>query len=335
MKMINTLFFPGTKPDKELFLKVNPLLGGVIFYSLVKDEVGEKNLPGGWYSHVPVPLGPEKERFTRMVNDLRINQADYYSGLIATLSESSKYDTDESSVWKLISRLHHGDRGAVEEQMVKDKLWQARLVLSLADILTEEMRDVDSGLADVSRKEKELFKALHGDYTASENLARLRGPHKALRAGHPVSDDILMAAWGTLYALDEKDYDILLTDCESCAGLFFDRWSAKADSGLLKVFETGLADDEDVAEINGYSEVLKNLRTVISGPVGSGTVAGLRDAGTKYQNIIADNGIKTTSLLEMYLLTGCSAKEVFARISGVKPISIGHDSFLVGVVKQC
>ncbi len=185
--------------------------------------------------HAPSPLGDDLERFTNLINDIKSRKDDYASQLSAlTLAAMSPYPgkEDGDSRQEIISALLNNGQlysGRQKEQKTLE-LWQARLVLTIGEILDCEEEDIARQLAAIKDEEAELFKELHGkendsgDENPFEELALIRG-----NIAPPTSGNIQkrFLSWKQLYREGSPPCDLLLTSSRDTA----DR--------ILESFDTG------------------------------------------------------------------------------------------------
>ncbi|MBU0479602.1 MAG: hypothetical protein KKG47_00740 [Proteobacteria bacterium] len=335
MNMLEALFFPGTIIPGNLPGKISWLVDRLSYYQVIENEITpEGGFPDGCHPYTPVPLGPEKNLFVRMLADLKANQADYYGGLLSFISTAARYDVDESSVWSLVSRLHRGDARKEGGRKAADRLWQARLILKLAEILADEEREVGLVLNDVRRKERELFVALHGDEAGVEDSDDDLIPAPAApTAGRHLNEHVLLAAWGCLHALDPAESSFLVTDNDGCAGLLLDLWERKMGREPERLFEAGLPERAGAEGDPCQAEARKKLQQALAAIAGGRSTAGVHDVWEAHGKDLACDGPAGSSSMEVFLLEGGSVPDLFGQISGVKPVRTS-DRCLVGIIRS-
>lgn len=218
MNTLETLYFPDTVlPAHRQF----PL---ALFFSRVHllqpvedDETGARDSVSATESypfmekdfcqvHTPAPLGADRDRFLHLVNDIK-NRKDNYVEQLSYLSLASLSDPaqrDDQSGQTIISSLLQGvDR---DSQARDESLWQARLVLSIAETLDCEEEELVRQLAAIDDQEIALFRSLQGEIIESgeedagddpfQELLELR---QKLNQPRPGMIKKRLRAWSRLY----------------------------------------------------------------------------------------------------------------------------------------
>ncbi|MEN8134932.1 MAG: hypothetical protein ABFS18_05280 [Thermodesulfobacteriota bacterium] len=333
MNMLSGLYFPGTGPNKELFYSLLCLLAKIDFYQIVADDGSNDGSPY-WEGHVVMPLGEDRDRFLAMIRDIKAHAADFYGGYLSALSADSLIDRDESSVWQLVASLHGENREADRDPVLTEKLWQARLILKLAEILTEERADINRGLTDLNRAEQAVFEALKGEHDDQADDDEVL-PTAALkigggRAGGKIKH--LLKAWGALFVMDSTQHSLLVTDSEDAAAILFDAWEelsgerpqllVELDLPVVESIEAMAAARVESAEAG--TAVSNGLQDILAGDGVSG-IANLKTAAELWQNKVGAED-RRNCRLDIYLLVGHSLREVWGRISGMAVAADGDGS---------
>ncbi len=135
------------------------------------------------------PLGEDRERFLYLINDIKNRKDDYAAQLshvtLASMSETKSKGGEARH--QILSTLlgRTPQNSAQSDDAEKDKLWQARLVLKIAEILDREEEEVAQALLHLEESEDTIFSQLKGENDKeSENLytnmtkitAKLRKP---------------------------------------------------------------------------------------------------------------------------------------------------------------
>ena len=328
MNMMRGLYFPGTGPKKEVFCSLLCLLDKVDFYQIVEKEEADGCGNDGaayWESHVVLPLGEDRDRFLAMIRDIKTHAADFYGGYLAALSDDSLVDRGESSVWQLVANLHGESEASNHDQVLTEKLWQARLVLKLAEILTEERAEIADGLTEFGRKERAVFNALKGglgdsgecDEVFRTNDLNIAPSQDGTHVGH------LLKAWGALFVMDTNKHSFMVTDSEDGAAILFDAWEELSAEQPQLLVELDLPFVESVAAMEGIRDELEaagtvtreGLKEILEGDTVSVT-ANLKMAVELWQSKVATMECRKWGL-DIYLSQGHSLREVWGRISGM------------------
>jgi hypothetical protein len=346
MNMLSGLYFPGTGPKKELFCSLLGLLDKVDFYQIVAEE---ETAGGGndgspyWEGQVVLPLGEDRDRFLEMIRDIKAHAADFYGGYLSALSADSLVDRDESSVWQLVASLHGENKESDQDPVLTEKLWQARLILQLAEILAEEQADINKGLTDLNRAEQAVFNAMKGELDDSADDDEVFPASGQEIGGGQAGGKIkhLLKAWGVLFVMDSKQQSLLVTDSEDAAAILFDGWEEFYGERPQLLVELDLPETESIAAMAASRDELaeagtaarKALQDILAGDEASG-IANLETAAELWQNKAAAMAGRKCRLA-IYLLPGHSLREVLGRISGmaVAEAADGNQSSMVAVLK--
>jgi hypothetical protein len=147
---------------------------------------------------------------------------------------------DERSVRSIVQAL--GGRPAAEAEGAKaaarEELWQARLLLRLAEILNQEEQELQEELAAISIKEQELFEALKGE---PEIAFALPGLQQSI-SRPPVRPEILVRAWARLFLADPRQdsHTILVSGQPDAVELLFDANEALSGKRPARLFRIPL-----------------------------------------------------------------------------------------------
>lgn len=156
--------------------------------------------------HTPCPLGDSRGRFLHLVEDIRNRKDDYaaqLSSLTLAARTRSAENNEDSETSILSSLLSPGVLEAQAEQQEKEeRLWQARLVLAIGEILDIEDEEIARNLALLEDEQAGLFKELHGDGEATEEdspFAELSQLESHLFSPHSGNINGRFNGWKTLY----------------------------------------------------------------------------------------------------------------------------------------
>jgi len=333
MNMLNALFFPEAVPKEDLFGRLSLLLDRIVYYQVAEEGAVDRGTP--WEGYVPVPMGDDRDRFLRLIEDIKRHGAEFYSGQLSSLSGALSDSYDDTTVSSLVASLQ-GKRGVGEVAEARAKtarLWQARLFLKLAEILAVEEVEIDRSLAAIGTKEKNLFGAIHGDLAEPEDDDLQETAGVSLCGKLPVNSERLLDAWGNLFAEDPREYDVLVTDNDDAAATVFDIFEKQAGKTPRFLAETTMPGcghrrfrDESVevmrALTNSRQVIVGCLREVLAGEnidAASRRLASGTEMWSKTMAVLADNRHEGQSVLAFYWLAGCSLKDVFRKICGMSP----------------
>lgn len=126
--------------------------------------------------HTPYPLLEDRDRFLRLLKDIETRKDDYaaqLSGLTLAAMSSNSQDTQKGRSSLISEILTPKEVREDEEKLAQEeKLWRARLVLAIAEILDREEEEVAVAMAILEQEEEDLYAALQGedDNGGAENL---------------------------------------------------------------------------------------------------------------------------------------------------------------------
>ena len=216
MTKLTALRFPDTllttaSVSQELFI-----FDRIDFYQSTESEsddnldpLADLNLCAGY---PPAPLGDDLERFMMLLRELKGHEDEFSSGLLSSLTLDYMGNRDGEKTWELISSLHRqGKTGKDKKTQNREEiLWQARLLLKLAEIIQREQEAMEISMASVADQERDLFRQLKdGDINDLDEPLAVK-PATAARPSGRIGP--LLKAWGQLFLEDRKAHGILTTN---------------------------------------------------------------------------------------------------------------------------
>ena len=184
MNTLDTLYFPDT------VLPIHEQLPLALFFNTIhllqpvekdeKEDQDEPSDPGSYpftemgfcQEHTPSRLGADRDRFLHLIHDIRTKKDAYVEQLsyLTLASLSVPVTRGDNSKQMILSSLLRGmeqqDTDARDEQERLD-LWQARLVLKIAEILDQEEKELALQLTGIDDREIALFRGLQGEIRVS------------------------------------------------------------------------------------------------------------------------------------------------------------------------
>ena len=159
----------------------------------------------------PAPLGDDLERFGMLISEMKGHEGEFYSGVLSSMTLEYLENRDEEKTWELISSLQRqGERGKDRKRSDREEiLWQARLLLKLAEIIQIEEEEMEAAMASVADLERNLFRQLKDGDTGDPRESF--SPRPAAAARPPVRTAPLLKAWGHLFLEDSRAHGILTT----------------------------------------------------------------------------------------------------------------------------
>lgn len=153
--------------------------------------------------HTPIPLADDRDRFLRLVEDISHRKDEYAAQLSSlTIAEMSSPVSQKSGEqrYELISSLLSSDNsGEPDAARHNVELWQARLVLAIAEILDREEEDLQQHLQILDSQELEMLRKLQGETDGAEDpFAQLEEIQAHLLLARPGEMKKRFTAWLTL-----------------------------------------------------------------------------------------------------------------------------------------
>jgi len=254
MNSLNSLFFPGTDiysirqyPLFLLFQKIhlirpvenNPVDAG--------DESTDSFIKSGFcQEHTPCPLGEHRNRFLHLVTDIKNRQDDYAAQLssLVLASQSAPPLIDEDSEQAIMSSLLPPEESQAKDTKAKallaekeGKLWQARLVLAIGEILDQEEEEIARNLAILEDDQADLFKDLHGDLEEMEEdspFAELSQLESNLGAANSGNIKKRFNGWKALFQEgDMPACEIFLTTSQDAGDILLELYEKKTNQSAI------------------------------------------------------------------------------------------------------
>ncbi|MFT5730288.1 MAG: hypothetical protein ACI8PB_004466 [Desulforhopalus sp.] len=202
MNSLKTVLFPATVihsirqyPIFLLFSQIN-IISAVESHEKESPEESTDTFINSGLCQVdtPCPLGENLDRFLHLVTDIRTRKDDYAAQLssLTLAAMSSSQNSGEESERAIINEfITPRDVSAEEKQQAHEaKLWQARLVLAIGEILDRDEEEIARNLSMVDDDTSGLFNALRGDNEDFEQdspfaeLSQLTGNFSAIHSGN-------------------------------------------------------------------------------------------------------------------------------------------------------
>jgi len=168
--------------------------------------------------YAPAPLGEDLNRFNRLLHELENSRPDDLARLFASakspIATGEVRDKTETTSGGVLDALYT-DTAQTAHIQYKERLWQARLVLKLAEFFDRREREVREGLSHISSTEKKIFSFLEGDDdTDQEDLKQSSDLEQLVRQTdfsdvHSTGTSSMLAslrlkAWSELFLIDSS-----------------------------------------------------------------------------------------------------------------------------------
>jgi hypothetical protein len=286
MQSLNSLYFPETVLPRHLrnclllFPDTLHLLQPVESDEENRDDSPDNDIfmeQSICQVHTPSLLGKDRKRFLGLIEEIRTRKdgfAEQLSSLtLAHLSKEQGYgDHNRQAIMTtLLDGQVPGDSES-EEETKKAVLWQARLVLALAEILDKEEAELATTLSDIDDTELALFQELKGETTGTteeENpFAELMRIKANLSQPRPGTIKRRIEAWKTLYASGTlpENFWLWMTNQEEAAELLINSYEVESGRDavpllLLDLPEQMYMREKDALEsIKHFQEKSRDIR---------------------------------------------------------------------------
>ncbi|WP_417912171.1 hypothetical protein [Candidatus Electronema sp. TJ] len=216
--------FPDTLPkDRLLFPLVQFFVETVHTLPVENSQPGPEELPpfadallvqGLLRFHCPAPLGAERERFLALIAELRQRPGDY-----AALALAGNREAESSNAIISAVQRQAGQNGLKDGDGQAAALWQARLVLKLAELAARQEEELRQSLCRIARREQEILSQLRDADGESVQDHAAQAPPDSRRTR------LRLKAWRTLNSLgspppvgafvtaDQEAFELLLEEC--------------------------------------------------------------------------------------------------------------------------
>lgn len=328
MNLKTILIPPLSVPRERLFRQLLIVFDEICLYAASEDTCRQEDFYSRQHlirHYAPVPFADDLEKFQHLISDISANRSEYYNG--GVFSMSTAMHVDEEAVWDLVSRIMAPENSADKKL---DALTQARLLLRLSEIMTDEEEEINTSLQQVEQRTASMLGALQNT-TAATTAAP---PLTAHEAGGPAIQQL--KAWIYLFMADHevnRPWTAAPASRETFE-LLADYYSRELDKGPSLVCRLPLPNCE--GEKNKYLErrnkirqtgsqtlqaLEKELRSLSQGaPVNKPLMDKLT---AEWETVINDYEVSAAGL-EIYLFKDVSLPELLGRVinqpSGQQPL---------------
>ncbi len=248
MQSLNSLYFPETILPRHQRNTLLLLPDSLHFLQPIeKDESVNDDLfmeKGICQVHTPSPLKKDRDRFLSLIREIqehKSSNAEQFSSLtLAALSESQQRgDQNHRTIMTSLLDGRTIENAEDDDDQQEAKLWQARLILTLAEILDKEEAELAENFSDIDETELNIFQELRGEMDAGAGIeeeqddpfAALTRIRAKMNQQRPGTIKRRLQAWKTFYASGtvpepfwfwmsslEEAGDLLISDYEEASG---------------------------------------------------------------------------------------------------------------------
>lgn len=207
----SAILFPDTVPNEPALFPLVQVFQPVVYCQPVENDpaVMEKKslMLDEFLSHslcrrvFPAPLGPDRDRFLRLISDLHHRGDDYAAQLasvsLASIGTAGAADAESKGaiLTSLLKRHGIGRTGSDKKSMI---LWQSRLILKLGELYDDSQLALRTEMERIREREKDLIAELRRESEHSYSLT------EKLYSGSVEDEDqrlLRLKAWARIFAL--------------------------------------------------------------------------------------------------------------------------------------
>ena len=220
--------FPDTLPRDKVLFPLVQVLPRIVYYQPVEEQTAVDSCSPLGQSlitadrlllHIPAPLGQDRNRFLALIHDITQRGGDYMAQLAQlSLAGMTRGQRAMESRPSIISTLLGQSGITGQNQDITDlALWQARLVLKLAEQFEREQKELEKQLEKITCQQNGLVRELREEDNEDEIFSLTRSLQ-----GHIHQQDQLTwlrcKAWTRLFCLGSSrmEPDLLITTHSDC-----------------------------------------------------------------------------------------------------------------------
>ncbi|MDH3327929.1 MAG: hypothetical protein OEM01_01715 [Desulfobulbaceae bacterium] len=336
MKRHSAVLFPETVPDHQILFPLLLVFQPLVYCQPVENDQQEEICSPlcaeffrqALYQPVfPAPLGPDKERFMRLLSDLRHRGDDYAAQLshvsLASLGSVSRKEPETKGTILANLLKSHGIQ-QVKSDRIAMILWQARLILKLGEFFDDDQRMLRKEMEKISVREKglifDLRKESEHSFSLTEQLFSVSSEDDGLQR-------LRLKAWARIFALGSAGPEkpsVFITRNNDALERLAEEYERMKGSSPEKIISLLLP-----ANANGASPAVEQLKKF------SGDVEDFLDqfytqlSGSSRESNLQEKKGAWEDLLEQYFPAGnCGRKELnLYRFDQVSAPGLFLDSF--------
>ncbi len=318
MNLKTILIPPLSIPRERLFRQFLIIFDEIFLYAASEDTCRHDDFYSQQHlirRYAPVPFAEDLENFQHLIRDISSHRDEYYGGGIFSMSKAAR--VDEEAVWDLVSRIM-APKNSEDKKL--NALTQARLLLRLSEIMTDEEEEINNSLRQVEQRTASMLSALQNTAPETTTAPLLA----ASEAGGPAIQQL--KAWIHLFMADKKT-DRPWTAAPASRETFellADYYSRKLDKGPRLICRLPLPDcegdnDKYLERRNKIrqagSQTLQGLEKELHGlSQGAPVNKPLMDKLTAEWEDIMNNYEAGTADLKIYLFKDVSLPELLGRV---------------------
>ncbi len=287
MKTLNSLYFPDTTLYSEAQYPPLLLIDKLHYLSPVEQtknpDLNDIFVEQGFCQvHTPLPLKDDRERFLHLLTDIQSRKDDYrdqlksltIAGILAKKAPADEEKTSLVSSLLQDNKINSSQDGLTEKEQAA--IWQARLILSLAEILDREEAELAEHLSFWDEQEMQVFRELQGDDEHEEDnpFQELMEIQQKINTPNPAMMTNRCRAWSILAGKEAfKDFPVWLVTREDAAFFLFDAYQKETGTEpyLCDMLNFPVSIGRDFPFVtdslnkfkNSYSEILSSITEIL------------------------------------------------------------------------
>jgi hypothetical protein len=212
--------------------------------------------------HNPAPLGEDRERFLRLIEDIGNRKDDYAAQLsaltVAAMSASDAETSGEKRYQIVSSMLGKPAASLKDESKPQLELWQSRLVLAISEILKKEEEELRQELQLLDAQEMEMFKSLQGDAAPDESdpFSEVQRISAQLKSARPRAMKMRFRSWLSLMrAGTMPTTSLLLASSVDAGDQLVIEYEKRHDGSVRPILELNLPERIEAGPVHVISQI--------------------------------------------------------------------------------
>ncbi len=340
MKALSPLYFPDTIIDSTIGLPLASCFE-TIYCLCPIDDLSDTTLESSTdpfmdtdfcQVHIPCPLTEEdRQGFVHLLKEIRTHGSDFIDQLkmmtLASITDHGRQRAESSG--GILSALFAGTESVKKQEDKKTalELWQARLLLKLAEIIDREEKQLSEQMSSIDTMQTEMLSNLQGKGDGNSNdpsLSKLKAQTKPLSS---ITENHRFRAWLTLFSHWASDeIPVWISHRKSAVEGLFETYEKMSNRGVEELFSLSLpALGTDTAEsgiktlnefrkrtVSLHAQMDKQLNTLLV----NGNIKKPDWPDAEWQQAIDDffpQPDYSRATLTFYLLSGISFTQLMGR----------------------
>ncbi len=282
MISFKTLLFPDTDICKDRLYPLFLFFAPIHYLQTVEpDPEGEQRTDSDIFmeqglcqGHTPVPLEKNRRRFLHLIKDIK-ERRDGYTAQLASLTMAAMSAPPAAkrgeAKHEIISSLLATQALPSSSSDRETDLWQARLVLAIAEILEKDEAELRENLDMLDSREIEMFRSLKGDDRDEDDpFAELEEIQARIETRRPHAEKNRFNAWLRIMRyFQPPDGLFWLASSQDSADQIISRFEEKTGGLAIPVLSLPFPARIDISadyllkEISTFHEASKQLRQEI------------------------------------------------------------------------